>query len=212
MSYQLLTSYFSSAVQYLNSMLTVPVKFVQNSLSLQTESLPSFLQAPLAFTSMLLMTFFVILGYANNFICSLVGLVYPLTYGFNLLQQEPSDTTLSPLITLNKYWMLYGVLTLVESLIGFILEAIPGYYYAKLALLYMLVRNDFAMTTSVYSRVETYYANSTLAVQFQALLSMLLNKFGTLTSKYLKRQKTIKSETVSETVTIPEGDPLGSTN
>ena len=154
--YQTLLSNLKTACHYLNQKLIQPADIVHDKLSLGTESLPLVLKTPLAFSGLLAFVFFLIFNFANNLICNLIGIVYPIYYLLPRLKENNPK-----LLTINKYWILFGILQFVESFIGFILYYIPGYFYLKFGLLYMLVRNDFAMTNVVYTFAgERYYRSS----------------------------------------------------
>ncbi|XWV25849.1 receptor expression-enhancing protein 5 [Tupanvirus soda lake] len=176
MAYQQVSSYFGSVLEFLNKKLVVPTQLLQNNLSLKTESLPLVLRTPVNFTSMLVFALFFIISYANDLICNLIGVLYPLTYGFSMFNETPVNTETS--VTLNKYWMLFGVITLMETFFSFILHALPGYYYIKVGLLYALVRNEFRMSNTMFSMLQNYYNRLNFQSRFEQLSGMINERFG----------------------------------
>ena len=149
---------------------------LQNALSLKMESLPQVLKSPFNFTFVMTFLLFIIVGYANNLICSLIGIIYPIIYGLDLFSTNSIDN--NKLILLNKYWILFGGLHLSDSLFGFVMKFLPGYFYLKIALVYVLIRNDFTMSEKLFSIFEKFYINSNLYPKIEMLLSFAKAKFN----------------------------------
>ena len=155
-------SYFKNSNKYLcmlldffNSNLAVPISTVQKYMSIDVAYLPEPLNYPVNFIVMLLFAFLAFLTFTNNFLCNLVAISYPLYYGLQLysnLEYRSSETT-----ALGKYWMIYGAMTFVENFVGFILSMVPGYYYFKMVILYCLMRNNFYLSTNVFTVALNYY-------------------------------------------------------
>jgi hypothetical protein len=164
MSYQLISNYLTHTLQFLNAKLSFPAELLQNYLSLKTEYLPEIIRTPMNFVMVFLFGLFTIIYYANNLIYNLIGILYPLAYGLSIFNTQPANT--DTLVTFNKYWMLFGFVTLIDSLFGFILYLIPGYYYCKLGLIYLLLRNNFMLTNTTFSLLMRYY--NSLNLQFKA--------------------------------------------
>jgi hypothetical protein len=175
---QMMLHYLYSSYQYLNTVLNEPSKIIKNFLSLRTESLPNFLHAPFNFVSVLSLLFFIFLSFANNFMCNLVGIIYPLVYGFNFLNEKTSSS--SKYISMNKYWMIYGAYLFLESLFKCLLVLVPGYYYLKLVSLYMLVRNDFSLSEYTYDYFRTVIDNSNWSYYLQNIFNFLMEKISSV--------------------------------
>ena len=171
---QLILSYLMNMLQYLNTNLVVPMQLIQNLLSIKIDSLPSFLQTPVNFISTLMFLFIIIIGYANDFICNIVGLIYPLMCGFYIFNEKTVDTEKT--IILTKYWMLFGSIMLMDTLFGFILNCIPGYHYLKMTLIYFLIRKDFVLTNTVFSLIMHYYNKSNIYSKIDAVLTFIMAK------------------------------------
>src|SRR5205823_7895579 len=90
--------FLTNILQFLNTKLVVPMQLLQNFMSIKTESLPDFIQTPVNFISALMFLFFIIIGYANDFICNIIGILYPLMYSFNLFNGVSLDITKSALL------------------------------------------------------------------------------------------------------------------
>lgn len=155
MSYKLLFSYFNSVVKYLDSILMVPTKIIQNNLLLKMDSLPNNLKTPLSFSTILLFIIFIIISYANNLICNIIGILYPIMYNFSIFNEKPIN--IDKLTIMNKYWILFGLITLTDTFFGFLLHIIPGYFYFKIALIYVLIRNDFVLANVGFKMVQSFY-------------------------------------------------------
>jgi hypothetical protein len=154
MFYQSALNYFTNTLQHLNNKLVYPSQLLQNSLFLKTETIPEIIRTPINFIMSFLFVSFAIIYYTNNFLCNLVGTVYPITHGFNMLKTQPFNT--EKLVTLNKYWIVFNLMTLIESF-NFIINLIPWYYYCKLVLIYLLIRNDFTLVNTTFGLLMKYY-------------------------------------------------------
>jgi len=175
MDYQQFLISVSDMVNMLNVQLASVSQVIQSKLSLKTDSLPAALQMPLGFVGMLALLMMIIVGFANNFICNAFGILYPLMYGV-MLSTSPSDTKLA---TLNKYWMLFGAMTLIDSTLGFVLNFIPGYHYMKIGLLYLMIRNDFSFSGTLFDLVTSFYAKSPYREQVEQIVNNVEQKLNT---------------------------------
>lgn len=182
MSYKIALYYFNNAVQFLNSKLALPTNFLQYNLSLKTDILPEILQRPINFSTMFILLLFIIFTYANSLICNLIGVLYPILYSLNLfndMSNTDSNNTIkitNKFVTLNKYWMLFGSITLMDTFFGFIFDVIPGYYYLKVGLIYTLIRNDFSLTNGAFGLFYRYYRRSNILPIVQGFLESLNSK------------------------------------
>ena len=203
MSYHRILPYFNCAFNCLNNSLALPARLLQSRLSLKTEILPNVLQMPVNYLATIIIFFFVAIGFANNFICNMVGIVYPLLYSLPIYNNWNAElqriTTTgdycpripnieSQLVPLNKYWMLFGAITVFDSLFGFLLTFIPGYYYFKLALVYGLVRNDFCLSNYIFDFINSKYSN----------LYPAMNKYVNIVRHRIKRSDEPKPEPIDK--------------
>jgi hypothetical protein len=143
--------YLEKMQSYFNDILSVPVEYVKNKLSVDTQKLPTFLQTPLNFTMFFSSMFYFIVANADTFICNMIGITYPIMYCVHLLNTTPLPV--DKVVIINKYWILFGSFILLDPIFGYI----PFYYYLKLISIYLLVRNDFSMTTYVFGYFEAQY-------------------------------------------------------
>jgi len=155
MDYLQLLSKVQPIVDFLNSNLMAPTKVIQTSLSLKVDPLPNTLKTPLNFTTFIAFLFFIIVTYANAFVCNMIGVFYPVMYGLHMFNENPVST--EKMVTLNKYWMLYGSLTVIDTIFGFVLQYIPAYYYVKIIFVYVLIRDDFALTDRMFGILDYQY-------------------------------------------------------
>lgn len=150
MSSRSVISMFNNTCQVLNTKLVWPAKALQTRLGLRTDLLPKCLSTPLNFCTMIVLMFFTSVSFANNLVCNLFGILYPMIYGLSVVN-DTTNTNKST--TFNKYWMLFGMITLIDSLFGFVLHNIPGYFYLKIGFVYSLIRKDFALVDVIYDKI-----------------------------------------------------------
>ena len=205
MSYKLILPYVNSAIQIINNKLVFPVQYLHNKLSLGTDSLPDVLKTPINFATIFSFFIFIMVTFANNLICNLIGILYPLMYGLNIFNEKSIDT--NRLISHNKYWILYGVITLFDSFFGFFLHFVPGYFYLKLILTYLLVRNDFMFTSISFSTFSVLYEKYDIRKKIEKSLALVNIKFDPKTNlKKSSPNKTLEFNTptiLEELVIVP---------
>jgi len=165
MASNLFFEYSKMLIQFLNEKLADTHVSIQTRLSLKTDSLPEFFNTPVTFSIMLILFSFIVVSYANSIICHCIGILYPVLYCFNIFHGVPVDT--NKLTVLNKYWIVYSVLTLLDSFFGFVLHWLPGFFYMKVAIIYLLIRNDFAFSNDAFFVLETLYMSSNFMDIFQ---------------------------------------------
>ena len=153
MTYQSMLLFLSGMVAYLNAMLVQPASTLQTNIGLRTDIFFFDLHSPINYLSVFCIFLLFILFCANNFICNLFGILYPLMYGIMLINNPNNEY----LMQLNKYWVLFGVMNLLDGFFSFILGHIPGYYYLKLIFIFCLIRNDFYWSNYCYDMIHSYY-------------------------------------------------------
>uniref|UniRef100_A0A6C0CA89 Uncharacterized protein n=1 Tax=viral metagenome TaxID=1070528 RepID=A0A6C0CA89_9ZZZZ len=136
---------------YLNDKLTVPIEFIKNKLSIDSQKLPMILQAPLNFMLFFSSMFYFVIANADTFICNIVGITYPIMYCVHTLNIIPIPV--DKIVTVNKYWILLGTLTILDPVLGYV----PFYYYLKLISIYLMVKDDFLRTTHVFNCLESQH-------------------------------------------------------
>jgi len=169
--FQTVLSYIWPVTTYFNTMLANPMQILQNNLSLKLEYLPSMMKTPLNFALMMLFVSYSVMNYAGDFVCNLVGILYPLMYSSLMFNEITADLENS--VMMNKYWMLFAGLVMVDTLFGFCLQLVPGYYYLKLSFIYSLVRNDFSLTNTAFTMIQVYYQKFNLGTYLQKVFSKL---------------------------------------
>lgn len=165
----------SNTINDINSKLSDPMIFLLKYFSLQKEDLPCSLKIPITFFGVVFICLYFILSFAYNFLCNMVGLFYPVLYSLALFNgvADPNN-----FITVTKYWILYGSLTLVDNLLGYVMYFVPGYSYLKILVLYMLIKNDFIYTKIVFD----YFAYYNMGPLFEKMVNMIKLKARTYTS------------------------------
>lgn len=166
-------SNFKQFIDYFNNVAEPFIHKLQQIMSLKTEMLPDILRVPTNFTILVATLFIIIISFANNLVCNIIGIFYPVIYGLSVFAENPIDVQKS--ITLNKYWMIFGTITLIDMFFGFFLHILPFYFYLKIILIYGLVRSNFAFCGSVFSLLEFYYIKS----DFRPQIENIINNIGT---------------------------------
>lgn len=138
-----------------NTLLAGPIDLLKSKLSLNTNAFPAFLQSPANFGLFLLISLFLVVRYANRFMCDFFGVLYPLMYTINVINTQPVN--LERVVLMAQYWVMFGAITLTDNMFGFILEYVPLYYYLRFVLTYLLVRNEFTWTDEFYAVFSNYY-------------------------------------------------------
>lgn len=106
---------------------------------------------------LLVLVIFAAVGRANYLVYNTIGVLYPMIYSLRFLEGGNGEMT-----RLHKYWVIYGIVTLLDTYFGIILSIIPGYNYFKIAYLYMLVRNDFKLAEWTFALFYAYYLKMTI--------------------------------------------------
>src|SRR5438445_5271616 len=141
MSIQTFFSYANSLISYLNEKLAGPSKYILEKLSINPETLPEILNTPVAIFGILIFILFSVLSFASNLLCNLVAILYPLYYNFVFLTKErdESEQFQETSLTFNKYWVIYGLVNVLEIFFSFVLYLVPFYFHLKLLFIYFLV-------------------------------------------------------------------------
>ena len=168
-----MTTYAQLGIRVLNEQLNAPSKVLQKTLSLKMDNFPEYLRTPVGFFSMVAVVVMCVVYYANNLLCNVIGILYPVLDSLVLLNTVPAPT--NKLVALNQYWVLYGGLVVFESLFGFILRFIPFYYYFKFGFIYLIVRNNFYYTSVLFNFLDRQYTNLNLQGLFAGYVSQFNN-------------------------------------
>ncbi|CAH6421650.1 Hypothetical protein MVR_LOCUS314 [uncultured virus] len=136
--------------QYLTPISTSITKYA----GLQTGMLPSFFSMPLVNTSIAIsMLLLLMCGYTDSVFYS-IGVAYPLIYGIWFYHTDADNSKTNH--SYSKYWIVFGIIGLADATVGMLLSFIPGYSYAKIILVYSLVRDDFGLSFDAYHTVIQY--------------------------------------------------------
>jgi receptor expression-enhancing protein 5/6 len=91
----------------------------------------------------------VIIGYLDQYITCLVGIVIPSICSIRALEtKDPEDD--KQWLT---YWVVYGLFTFIDLFSGFILKYIPFYFVLKIAFLIWLFFPTFTGATLIYNKI-----------------------------------------------------------
>lgn len=152
--------------------------------------------------------FFIFFSFISSFIfffgelvCNLLGVLYPMFYGIRILKDQKTQSVneqdesimqenqFSPFVTIYKYFFLHGLMTVFETLFGFIFFLLPGYYFIKFTIIYLLVRNNLEMSDKVFEYVILMYKNYDMDNKLINISSMLRQRFLMLLKNLQKNQE-----------------------
>lgn len=147
-------------------------------LSIYEKYLPEFVALHPLFSKMikenplnfiLILSFIVLysLVYASNMVYNLIGLIYPVIYGLYLFEnmKETDTIPIDKLLTLNRYWILFMGIMIMEYFLYGILRFIPLYSMAKIIFILMLVRNDFLLTDNVFDILKLAFKSAFVNIE-----------------------------------------------
>ena len=89
----------------------------------------------------------VMLGIGSTYITVAVGVAYPVFMSFIALESEGGEDDKQWL----TYWVVFGLLNIVDQWSGFILAFIPFYFFLKLCFLIFLMHPSTMGATMVYN-------------------------------------------------------------
>lgn len=128
----------------------------------------------------ILMTVFIaicVLVYASNIVYNLIGMVYPIIYGLYLFEnnKETDENTIYvvKLGILNRYWILFMLIMILEYFLYPILQFVPLYSLAKIIFIFMLVRNDFLLANYVFDFLKSGFKNIEQKIQINELIEKI---------------------------------------
>ncbi len=89
----------------------------------------------------------VVIGYLDQYITCLVGIVFPTIYSIRALETPDPDDDKQWL----TYWVVFGIFTFVDLFSGFFLKFIPFYFILKILFLIWLFLPNFKGAARVYN-------------------------------------------------------------
>ena len=89
----------------------------------------------------------VMLGIGSSYITVAIGVAYPCFMSFIALESEGGEDDKQWL----TYWVVFGLLNIVDQWSGFILAFIPFYFFLKLCFLIFLMHPSTKGATMVYN-------------------------------------------------------------
>jgi len=91
----------------------------------------------------------VVIGYLDQYITCLVGIIFPTICSIRALESKESDDDKQWL----TYWVVYGIFSFIDLFSGFILKYIPFYFIFKILFLIWLFLPSFKGASLVYEKV-----------------------------------------------------------
>ena len=89
----------------------------------------------------------VMLGIGATYITVAIGVAYPVFMSFIALESKGGDDDKQWL----TYWVVFGILNIIDNMAGFILSFIPFYFFLKLCFLIFLMHPSTQGATMVYN-------------------------------------------------------------
>ncbi|CAD8127711.1 unnamed protein product [Paramecium sonneborni] len=123
--------------------------------------------------------FSILLGIAARFLSSFICIVYPAYRSIQAIESRDNSNDDKQWLT---YWILYSIITLADSTLGFALEFIPFYHILKLALYVALFHPQVKGAEKLYdSFVAPLYQkhNQQIEREFEKLKDGINQKFQT---------------------------------
>jgi len=146
-------NYFYTAIQNFMAKIVLIVNIIRFELFKKVNHSLQIFNSPFVCLPIMGGILFFIMTAIESF-CNLFGIIYPIWYEVYLFNENPID--IRQLMSVNKYWMLFSTSALIDSFFGFILHLIPGFFYFKFIMIYLLVRNDFVMSETVFGCIKQY--------------------------------------------------------
>ena len=89
----------------------------------------------------------VMLGVGSTYITVAIGVAYPVFMSFIALESDGGEDDKQWL----TYWVVFGILNIIDNFAGFILSFIPFYFFLKLCFLIFLMHPSTKGATMVYN-------------------------------------------------------------
>jgi len=87
-------------------------------------------------------------GYLSSLICNIVSLPYPIYASFKAIESTEKDDDTKWLV----YWVVYSILSVVESMTDLVVFWIPFYYELKLIFLLLLQIPQLGLAALLYQQ------------------------------------------------------------
>lgn len=146
-------NYLNSIIQNFMAKIVLLVQIIRFELFKKINHSLHILNSPfVCISAMAGILFFIITAIESS--CNLFGIIYPIWYEVCLFNENPID--IRQLTSVNKYWMLFSILALIDSFFGFVLHLVPCFFYFKLVIIYLLARNNFIMAETVFEYIKQY--------------------------------------------------------
>lgn len=136
------------AIIKFNADYEVPIENIKKMLSLSNDPLPQLLKRPIAFVvGAIILSLFILFSF-SNIVYILLAVGYPLMVNSYLMKNKP---TCENMIGIYHYWMMFGLITAIDTIFGSLLWLVPFYSYLKIAVVYLLVRDEFNMSVNLFT-------------------------------------------------------------
>lgn len=130
---------------------------VLNFFNIDPSMIPLVFRKPVRFGLLLIGLLLSSAFFMDYLLCMMIGILYPMLYSYYLIKNSDinSDTnSIESNLRLLKYWVFYSFVHIMEFPLLFILRLIPGYFYLKISVFYLLIKNNFSLINLVYTYVE----------------------------------------------------------
>lgn len=105
--------------------------------------------AHLLLTGLIVCGVFVFIGYFDNYITNVVGILLPAYWSIKAIESEEADDDKQWL----TYWVIFGMFSIIDLFSGFVLRFIPFYFFLKLAFLIFCMMPNTRGATLIYDHV-----------------------------------------------------------
>lgn len=167
-----------------NDVFGVPIENIKRLTSLNFDSFPKIINHPIIFALLSTFIFFFVIFSFVDIVYMLIAVVYPILANNTINNSvDDEETKAHKIIAIYHYWMLFGLITCVDTIFGPYLWYVPFYRYAKILLAYVLVRDNFNLSYTIYavlhSLIETLHINDHISDLENLIISKYANKIST---------------------------------
>lgn len=134
----------------------------------------------------------VMIGYLDQYVTCLVGIVIPSICSIRALETKEIDDDKQWL----TYWIVYGLFSFIDLFSGFILKYIPFYFIIKILFLLWLFLPTFMGASVIYNKIIIKLFN-----KYKPQIDELEHTIGNKANDYMGR--------VQENVKIPGANQMG---
>ena len=96
---------------------------------------------------------YILFNILDTIIYTVIAIIYPVMASISIL----SDPLIDEMRMSNniKYWVIYGIFTLINNIFGTVLDYVFGYNFLKIIFVYALIQKNFVLSTIIYDAMTS---------------------------------------------------------